>query len=218
VQSLCPLWLKKPTFELSEDRTDMSNEETYQIVASRISQSIAVKQRILEDEALMQRIGEAAVLLYRTLASEHRVLFCGNGGSAADAQHLAAELSGRFYLDRPSLPAEACHVNSSFLTAYSNDYSFSRAYARYVEGFGSTGDLLIALSTSGNSENIIEAIASARKKEMKIIGLTGNTGGKMKELCDILLDIPSRDTPRIQEAHITIGHILCEIAENKLFR
>jgi D-sedoheptulose 7-phosphate isomerase len=196
----------------------MNNDKTCQIIAERIRQNIAVKQEILEDGVLMERIGEAAILLYTTLASGHRVLFCGNGGSAADAQHLAAELSGKFYFDRPPLPAEACHVNSSFITAYSNDYSFSRAYARYVEGFGTRGDLLIALSTSGNSENILEAIASARLREMRVIGFTGYTGGKMKELCDILLNIPSGDTPRIQEAHITIGHILCEIAENKLFK
>jgi len=196
----------------------MMYDDIKTVIAERIRQNIAVKQQILEDGRLMERIGEAASLLYTTLASGHRVLFCGNGGSAADAQHLAAELSGKFYFDRPPLPAEACHVNSSFITAYSNDYSFSRAFARYVEGFGSGGDLLIALSTSGNSENIIEAIASARMKEMMVIGFTGYTGGKMNELCDILLNVPSGDTPRIQEAHITIGHILCEIVENKLFK
>ena len=195
----------------------MNKGEIYPVIAERIRQSVAVKQQILEDEMLMKHMEEAALLLFRTLESGHRVLFCGNGGSAADAQHLAAELSGKFYMDRPALPAEACHVNTSFITAYSNDYHFSRAFARYVEGFGNKGDLLIALSTSGNSENILEAMAAARTRDMHIIGLTGRSGGKMKDRCDILLNVPSADTPRIQEAHITIGHILCEIAENKLF-
>lgn len=195
----------------------MNNDEIFKIVSDRIRQSISVKEQMLGDEKWMNNIEEAALLLYRTLESGHRVLFCGNGGSAADAQHLAAELSGKFCLDRPALPAEACHVNTSFITAYSNDYHFSRAFARYVEGFGNRGDLLVALSTSGNSENILEAVAAARSKEMKIIGLTGRSGGKMRDQCDILLNVPSDDTPRIQEAHITIGHIMCEIAENKLF-
>ncbi len=195
----------------------MKNEDISRVVTGRIRESIGVKQQILEDASLLTAVGKAAELLAGTLKAGHRVLFCGNGGSAADAQHLAAELSGKFTMDRPALPAEACHVNSSFITAYSNDYSFQRAFARYVEGFGRRGDLLVALSTSGNSPNIVEAIRQAKKQGMAVLGLTGASGGAMKEECDLILRVPSADTPRIQEAHITLGHILCEIAESALF-
>jgi len=186
-------------------------------ITDKIRESIRIKESVLEDPSLLQRVGDAALELTRSLKSGHKVLFCGNGGSAADAQHLAAELSGKFYLDRPALPAEACHVNSSFVTAVSNDYGFKKAFARYIEGFGQPGDILVAISTSGNSENILEAIHVAKQKEMKIIGLTGRTGGKMKPLCDLLINIPSEDTPRIQELHITVGHIICELTEKMIF-
>jgi D-sedoheptulose 7-phosphate isomerase len=186
-------------------------------ITDKIGESIRVKQKVLEDQPLLTRIGEAALVLTDALKSGHKALFCGNGGSAADAQHLAAELSGKFYLDRPALPAEACHVNSSFITAVSNDYSFKMAFARYIEGFGQPGDVMVAISTSGNSENILEAILSAKEKEMKIIGLTGQSGGKMKQMCDLLINVPSTDTPRIQEMHITIGHIICELTEKMIF-
>jgi D-sedoheptulose 7-phosphate isomerase len=186
-------------------------------ISDRIRESISVKQLILQDEALLQRVEEAVVQLYQVLKRGNRVLFCGNGGSAADAQHLAAELSGKFYLDRPALPAEACHVNSSFITAVSNDYNFKKAFARYIEGFGNEGDMLMAISTSGNSENILEAIRAAKEKGMTVTGFTGQTGGKMKTECDFLINIPSTNTPRIQEAHITIGHIICELVEKMLF-
>jgi D-sedoheptulose 7-phosphate isomerase len=188
-----------------------------QEITKRLTESIAVKQQILNDNTLLLEIEKVVQQLYGVLSGGHRVLFCGNGGSAADAQHLAAELSGKFYLDRPALPAEACHVNTSFVTAVSNDYSFRKAYARYIEGFGNPGDMLVAISTSGNSENIIEAIASARSKKMMVVGFTGATGGKMKDVCDLLINIPSADTPRIQEAHITVGHIICEMVEKMLF-
>lgn len=186
-------------------------------IEEKIKESILLKQRVLEDRDLLHRVEEAAMLLTSALEEGRKALFCGNGGSAADAQHLAAELSGKFYLDRPPLPAEACHVNSSFVTAYSNDYSFARAYARYVEAFGQEGDVLVALSTSGNSENILEAIYSARSRGMTVIGFTGMSGGMMKDICDVLINIPSTDTPRIQELHITIGHILCEMTEKRIF-
>jgi D-sedoheptulose 7-phosphate isomerase len=186
-------------------------------IAGKIRESILIKQLVLGDPSLLNRVGESAMELTQALKSGHKVLFCGNGGSAADAQHLAAELSGKFYLDRPALPAEACHVNSSFVTAVSNDYGFKKAFARYIEGFGQTGDILVAISTSGNSENILEAIRTAKEKGMKVIGLTGQTGGKMKEVCDLLINIPSADTPRIQELHITIGHIICELTEKMIF-
>ncbi|WP_305660847.1 D-sedoheptulose 7-phosphate isomerase [Daejeonella sp.] len=148
----------------------------------------------------------------------NKVLFCGNGGSAADAQHLAAEFSGRFYKDRRSLPAEALHCNTSYLTAVANDYGYEYVYSRIVDGIGAKGDVLVGISTSGNSKNIIKAFEVAKGKGMNIISLTGNNGGGMKEHSDILLDIPSTDTPRIQECHILIGHIICELVEEELFK
>mgnify|MGYP000644459796 FL=1 len=146
-----------------------------------------------------------------------KILFCGNGGSAADAQHLAAEFSGRFYTDRAPLDAEALHVNTSYLTAVANDYSYNEVYARIVRAKGRKGDILVGLSTSGNSANIIEAFKVAKDKGMIIVGFTGETGGKMKPYCDYLLNIPSTDTPRIQECHITVGHIVCQLVEEQLF-
>jgi D-sedoheptulose 7-phosphate isomerase len=182
-----------------------------------IEKSIAVKQQIITDGRLITvsaQIADAVVNCYR---SGGKVLFCGNGGSAADAQHLAAELSGRFYFDRPPLEAEALHVNSSYVTAVANDYSYNDIYSRYVNGVGKPGDVLIGLSTSGNSENIVRAMAVAKQKGLITVGMTGETGGKMKELSDYLLNVPSTDTPRIQESHIMLGHIVCEIVEEKLF-
>jgi D-sedoheptulose 7-phosphate isomerase len=145
------------------------------------------------------------------------VLFCGNGGSAADAQHLAAEFSGRFYIDRDALPAEALHCNTSYLTAVANDYSYNEIYARLIKGIGNNGDVLIGLSTSGNSKNIVRAFEVAKQKGMLTIGMTGSTGGTMKEFSDYLLNVPSTDTPRIQESHILLGHIICQLVEEKMF-
>lgn len=187
------------------------------MIIKQIQDSIAVKQRIMEDQVLLERIEQAAALITDAFRQNHRVYFCGNGGSAADAQHLAAELSGRFYFDRPALPAEACHVNPSFMTAVSNDYNFERTYARFIEAFGQPGDVLVAISTSGNSPNILSAIQEAKNKGLVCIGMTGETGGKMKEMVGLLLNVPSIDIPRIQESHIMIGHILCEIVERELF-
>ena len=178
-----------------------------------IKDSIALKMAILKDYGLQDRIERAAVCMSNCFKSDGKVLFCGNGGSASDAQHLAAELSGRFYRERKPLFAEALHVNSSFLTAVSNDYGFEMAYARMVEAAGRRGDVLLAISTSGNSENILRAAQQAKEQGMLVIGLTGKTGGKLAEMVDILLNVPSSDTPRIQEAHILIGHILCEWTE-----
>ena len=146
------------------------------------------------------------------------MLFCGNGGSAADAQHLAAEFSGRYYFDRPPLYAEALHVNSSYITAVSNDYGYDEVYARLLRAMGTDGDVLVAMSTSGNSANVLNAIKVAREKNMLVIGMTGMEGGKMATLCDILLNVPSKDTPRIQECHMLLGHIVCEIVEKELFK
>jgi len=179
--------------------------------------SISVKEAVLADQSILNSIEEAVNLIILAFQNKQKVLFCGNGGSAADAQHLAAEFSGRFYFDRAPLDAEALHVNSSYLTAVANDYSFDEVYARLVAAKGAEGDILVALSTSGNSSNILKAMEKAHSLGMKTIGLTGKTGGKMKELSDILLNVPSTDTPRIQESHITIGHIICELVEAILF-
>ncbi|RYY55241.1 MAG: SIS domain-containing protein, partial [Chitinophagaceae bacterium] len=146
-----------------------------------------------------------------------RIYFCGNGGSAADAQHLAAEFSGRFYIDRKALPAEALHCNTSYLTAVGNDYSYDVIYARLIDGLGHAGDVLIGLSTSGNSANIVKAFGTAREKGLVTVGLTGLTGGALKALSDYLINVPSTDTPRIQESHILAGHIICQLVEEQYF-
>lgn len=187
------------------------------MIKEKIQSSIDVKKAVLRDETLQQNLKEVSRQIIQCFNKGGKVLFCGNGGSAADAQHLAAELSGRFYFDRKPLPAEAVHVNTSFLTAVSNDYSFDKAYARYIESAGRKGDILIAISTSGNSKNIVEAMQQAHRSDMYVVAMTGETGGKMKEHADLLLNVPSRDTPRIQEVHILLGHILCEIVEKELF-
>lgn len=187
------------------------------IIEASITESIAVKQSILADTDFQKKIKQAAETCIRTFQTDGKVLFCGNGGSAADAQHIAAELSGRFYTDRPPLYAEALHVNSSYLTAVANDYGYDDVYARMVLAAGRPGDVLIAISTSGNSSNILKTIEAARKKDMTVIGMTGAGGGKMCDICDLLLNVPSNDTPRIQESHILIGHILCQIIETEIF-
>jgi len=186
-------------------------------IISRIKQSIEVKSLVIQDDALLQRIEDAATAIIKSYQNNGKVLLCGNGGSAADAQHIAAEFSGRFYFDREPLNAEALHTNTSFLTAVANDYSYNEVYARMIKAAGNEGDTLIAISTSGNSDNILKAIESAKNKGMFVIGFTGESGGKMKNLCDCLLNVPSSDTPRIQEAHITIAHIICEFVEKALF-
>ena len=182
-----------------------------------IHDSIKLKQQIVENKELLELIQEVANECISAFKNGGKVLFCGNGGSAADAQHLAAELSGRFYYDRPPLPSEALHVNSSYLTAVANDYSYNEIYSRQLQAIGNKGDVLVGISTSGNSENIIRAFKVALDKGMKTVGFTGETGGKMKPHCGYLLNIPSTDTPRIQEVHIMIGHIICELIETELF-
>jgi D-sedoheptulose 7-phosphate isomerase len=186
-------------------------------IKQSITNSISVKEKILNDPALLDIIEKTANEIILSLKNGGKVLFCGNGGSAADAQHLAAELSGRYYYDRDPLPAEALHVNTSFLTAVANDYGYDEVYSRMVKGIGKRGDILVSLSTSGNSKNIIKALETATKLGMITIGFTGATGGKMKNLCCYLINVPSDDTPRIQESHIMIGHIICEIVESKIF-
>jgi len=186
-------------------------------IEESIKQSIGVKQKILSDLAFIKLIREIATLCTESFCNGNKILFCGNGGSAADAQHLAAEFSGRFYYDRPPLPSEALHVNTSYLTAVANDYSYDEVYSRIVKAMGKEGDILFGISTSGNSLNIINAIKVANELGMTTIGMTGATGGKMKDHCDYLINVPSSDTPRIQESHIMIGHIICELVESELF-
>jgi D-sedoheptulose 7-phosphate isomerase len=188
-----------------------------QEIIDAIRDSISVKEDILRDPLLLEKIEIGVEKIVNTYQHSGKVFFCGNGGSAADAQHLAAELSGRFYYDRPPLMAEALHVNTSFVTAVANDYGYDYVFARMMEACSSKGDILIALSTSGNSQGIINCMESAQKKGVYIIGLTGKTGGRMAAACNLLLNIPSTDTPRIQESHILIGHIICQHVEQRLF-
>ncbi len=186
-------------------------------INSLIEASINTKLKMANDPTWSERIEKAASIVSASLKNGHKIWFCGNGGSAADAQHIAAELSGRFYQDREPLPAEALHVNTSYLTAVANDYGYDVVYSRLLRGVGGKGDILFAISTSGNSINIINAIEVAHEKGITVIGMTGEPGGKMKTLCDILLNVPSTDTPRIQESHILIGHIICQLVEETLF-
>jgi D-sedoheptulose 7-phosphate isomerase len=183
-----------------------------------IQSSINVKQEVLQNEALLKTIEKVVDVIANAFKDGKRVYFCGNGGSAADAQHLAAEFSGRFYTDRKALPAEALHCNTSYLTAVANDYSFDVIYSRMIDGIGQHGDVLAGLSTSGNSKNIIQAFETAKAKKMITVGFTGASGGKMKNLSDHLINIPSNDTPRIQESHIMVGHIICQLVEENLFK
>lgn len=182
-----------------------------------IQASINVKQQILGKDALLLTIEKVVDVITDAFKSGKRVYFCGNGGSAADAQHLAAEFSGRFYTDRKALPAEALHCNTSYLTAVANDYGYDVVFSRMIDGIGQQGDVLIGLSTSGNSANILNAFNAAREKGIITIAFTGETGGKMKAAADHLINVPSGDTPRIQESHITIGHIICQLVEEKYF-
>ena len=182
-----------------------------------LRESINIKEKIYNSPSLLNIIETVSNQCIQAFQDDKKVFFCGNGGSAADAQHLAAEFSGRFYLDRPPLFAEALHVNSSFLTAVANDYSFNEVYARLIQAKGRSGDILFGISTSGNSENILRAMKRAKQKSLLTIALTGRTGGNIKQYADYLINIPSTDTPRIQEAHILVGHIICELVEQRLF-
>lgn len=182
-----------------------------------IQSSIDVKTKILKDDELMQTVNDCVNVIVSAFEKGNKVLFCGNGGSAADAQHLAAEFSGRFYTDRDALPAEALHCNTSYITAVANDYSYDVIYSRLVKGIGNEGDVLVGLSTSGNSKNIVKAFEIAKEKKMVTIAFTGESGGKLKKLSDFLINVPSEDTPRIQESHIMLGHIICQFVEEIYF-
>ena len=172
---------------------------------------------ISNDDKIISKIEQVVLLCVKAYENNQRILFCGNGGSASDAQHIAAELSGRFLRDRKPLFAEALHVNSSYLTAVSNDYGFEYSYSRILESAGREGDILVALSTSGNSKNVLKAIEKANSIGMISVGLSGSNGGQMQSLCNVMINIASKDTARIQEAHILVGHIICQLIEEKLF-
>jgi D-sedoheptulose 7-phosphate isomerase len=182
-----------------------------------ISESVDVKSKVLANDQLLQTVEKVTSEMVKSLKKGNRIYFCGNGGSAADAQHLAAEFTGRFYLDRDALPAEALHCNTSYLTAVGNDYSYDVIYARLIKGIGHPGDFVVGLSTSGNSPNIVKAFETAREKKMFTVGFTGESGGAMKPLSDYLLNVPSKNTPRIQESHILLGHIICQLVEEQYF-
>ena len=182
-----------------------------------INASIDVKSQIVQDPAFLTKIEKAITIITKAFQNGNSVYFAGNGGSAADAQHLAAEFSGRFYKDRKALPSEALHCNTSYLTAVANDYSYDVIYSRLLEGLAKPGDVLVGISTSGNSGNIVKAFEKCKELNVSTIGFTGSNGGKMKELSDLLLIVPSNDTPRIQESHILIGHIICELVEINIF-
>ena len=182
-----------------------------------IQSSIDVKAKIFSDDKILQTIQDCINVIVSAFEKGNKVLFCGNGGSAADAQHLAAEFSGRFYTDRDSLPADALHCNTSYVTAVANDYSYDVIYSRILKGIGNPGDILVGLSTSGNSKNIVKAFEMAKEKKMTTIAFTGASGGKLKVLSDFLINVPSDDTPRIQESHIMLGHIICQFVEEIYF-
>lgn len=187
------------------------------IIRRNIIDSITVKQQLLQNDSIIVNIIKVADLIVEAFKNGNKLLFCGNGGSAADAQHLAAEFSGRYYLNRPPLHAEALHTDTSFMTAVSNDFSFDEVYARLIQGIGKQGDILIGMSTSGNSNNVIKALEEAKKKSIITIGFTGKSNGNMKPYCDYLISITSDDTPRIQECHLMLGHAICELVEKELF-
>ena len=174
-------------------------------------------QKVISDKGLILEIETITTKIIKAFKDGNKLLLCGNGGSASDAQHIAAELSGRFIKERKPLYAEALHVNSSYMTAVSNDYGFEYTYSRMLEAIGKKGDVLIALSTSGNSENVVNAVKMANSLDMLSVGMSGATGGKIKELCQHNIIIPSSNTARIQEAHIIVGHIFCQIIEEKIF-
>ncbi len=182
-----------------------------------ISDSMAAKQAMLNNPELLQTIQQVADTMIAALRNGNRILWCGNGGSAADAQHLAAELSGRFYYDRPPLNSEALHCNTSYLTAVANDYGYELIYSRMIDGACRAGDVLVGISTSGNSKNILNAFRKAKELGVITVAMTGKTGGEMRQVADYLLNVPSMDTPRIQESHIMLGHIVCEIVEARMF-
>jgi D-sedoheptulose 7-phosphate isomerase len=182
-----------------------------------MQKALDVKSALMNDQNIINCIQDIVDTCTTAFRNGNKVLFCGNGGSAADAQHLAAEFSGRFYKDRKALPSEALHVNTSYLTAVGNDYGYDVVYSRLLEGIGNSGDVLFGISTSGNSKNIVKAFEVAQLNNIKTIALTGESGGILSGMANYSIKIPSNDTPRIQECHIMVGHIICELVEAQLF-
>lgn len=187
------------------------------IIIGQIKESISVKESILSNPSILADIHNAAIEVTSAYRAGFKTMLAGNGGSAADAQHIAGEFVSRFYFDRPGIPSIALSTDTSIITAISNDYGFDRLFERQVQAQGQKGDVFIGITTSGNSENIIRALATCKEKGIKSIILTGETGGKVAGLCDICIKVPSKETPRIQESHILIGHIICCIVEETLF-
>ncbi|WP_086243562.1 D-sedoheptulose 7-phosphate isomerase [Campylobacter devanensis] len=188
-----------------------------QYIKSHFEDSIQVKNQILQDKALIELIQKVALITTNAYKNGFKTMLAGNGGSAADTQHIAGEFVSRFYFDRPGIPSIALTTDTSILTAIGNDYGYDRLFARQVQAQGVKGDIFIGISTSGNSTNIIEALKVCKEKEIISIGLTGQSGGKMVDLCDYCIKVPSNCTPRIQESHIVIGHIICAIVEEEIF-
>jgi D-sedoheptulose 7-phosphate isomerase len=186
-------------------------------IKSSIKSSVENHNRVLNDSNLQFNIERIVNSCINAFKNDKKMLFCGNGGSASDAQHIASELSGRFYKDRPPLYAEALHVNTSYMTAVANDYGYEQTYARMVEASGRKGDVLVGISTSGDSPNLVKAMLKAKEIGMLTVGFTGIKGGEMKDICDIMIQVPSDDTPRIQEVHILVGHIICQLIEEEMF-
>jgi D-sedoheptulose 7-phosphate isomerase len=184
------------------------------LIRRRIEACIEVKKGLLRQNELLAQVAEQLIEAYK---AGKKMLVFGNGGSAADAQHIAAELLGKYYLHRQALPAAALTVNTSSLTAIANDYAFEQVFSRQIEALGNSGDVAVGISTSGNSPNVVEGLCAAKRRGMTTVGLTGEDGGRLKAVADYCICVPSRDTPRIQEAHILIGHILCEFVEQALF-
>jgi len=187
------------------------------LIKQAIQSTINIKTNILKNKETLGLIEEVAKEMITAFKNDRKVLFCGNGGSAADAQHIAGELSGKYYLDREPLNAEPLNINTSFLTAVANDLSYEQVFSRLIKAVGRPGDILVAISTSGNSKNVIRAVEVANNLGMITVGLTGESGGKIRGLCKYLIRVPSADTPRIQESHILIGHIICDIVEKEIF-
>lgn len=187
------------------------------MIRKHISESISVKEKILKDPNLIRLIEEVSIKCINVLKKGGKILLAGNGGSAADAQHISAEFVSRFYFDRPGLPSVALTTDTSALTAIGNDYGYENVFSRQIEALGNAGDIFIGISTSGKSKNVVNALISANKKEIYTVGLIGENGGLMEKLCKYCIKVPSSETPRIQESHILIGHIICGMVEDKIF-
>ena len=188
-----------------------------QYILSQITEAQFVLSAIQRDERLLEALEKASKACITSLERGGKLLFVGNGGSAADAQHMAGEFVSRFAFDRPGLAAIALTTDTSIMTAISNDYGYEQLFARQIQALGSAGDVLIAYSTSGKSPNVLNALETARARHLTCIGFTGNLAGELSQLCHIVLEIPSSDTPKIQEAHLVLGHILCGLVEHALF-